>query len=200
LAPLVDHTSSGTDSTTAVGAGTIAYVNGGFSADFTVDGTWTRSRLAAAGISDSSGVSYAPNVQYKFELPNTWFFEPTVGVTYTETFTANFGERTGSSTEVHGGARIGFETMWDAVRVQPSLSLVAFSIVDQSGVGVLLNAQGIPIAGGGGATKTGDVGGRASGKLNFIWSNNFSSWVEAHGSVITNTDAFGASGGLRWTF
>src|SRR6266699_1504279 len=68
-----------TDTTTAMGAGTIAYVNGGFSTDFTVDGTWTSVRLRTAGIAvaspDVSGVSYAPNVQYKFELPNTWFIE-----------------------------------------------------------------------------------------------------------------------------
>ncbi|MGX4801642.1 hypothetical protein [Bradyrhizobium guangdongense] len=191
--------SLGIDTSTAVGAGTIAYVNGGFSGDFTVDGTWTRTRLAAAGIAapaDVSGVSYAPNVQYKFDLPNSWYIEPTVGVTYTETYTANFGTKTGDSTEVHGGARFGFETMWNTVRVQPSLTLAAFSIVSQTGVAGGVGAGGLPIA----ATGTGDVGGRASGKLNFLWTDKFSSFIEAHGSTIKGTDAYGTSGGLRWTF
>jgi hypothetical protein len=201
--------SIGIESDTGVAAGTIAYVNGGFSADFTVDGTWTRTRLAAAGVvaavggaPDVSGVSYAPNIQYKFDLPNTWFIEPTVGVTYTETYTANFGVKTGDSTEVHGGARFGFESLWNTVRVQPSLTLAAFSIVSQSGVGgAVIGPGGIPLPGvAGAATPTGQVGGRASGKLNFLWTDKFSSFVEAHGSTIQGTDAYGASGGLRWTF
>lgn len=191
--------SIGVDTTTSVGAGTIAYVNGGFSTDFTIDGTWTRTRLAAAGIvgtPDVSGVSYAPNVQYKFDLPNTWFIEPTVGFTYTQTYTADFGSQTGDSTEVHGGARVGFETMWNTVRVQPSLTLAAFSIVSQTGAGGAIGPNGLPLAGG----TTGQVGGRASGKLNFLWTDKFSSFIEAHGSTISGTDAYGGSGGVRWTF
>jgi len=195
-----------TDTTTTMGAGTVAYVNGGFSTDFTVDGTWTSVRLRAAGIAvaspDVSGVSYAPNVQYKFELPNTWFIEPTVGFTYNETYTANFGTKTGDSTEVHGGARFGFETMWNTVKVQPSLTLAAFSIVSQSSVGgAAVGPGGIPLPGvAAGVTPTGQVGGRASGKLNFLWTSTFSSFIEAHGSTIQGTDAYGTTGGLRWTF
>jgi Autotransporter beta-domain len=196
-----------TENTTAMGAGTVAYVNGGFSTDFTVDGTWTSVRLKAAGIAvgspDVSGVSYAPNIQYKFELPNTWFIEPTVGFTYNETYTANFGSKTGDSTEVHGGARFGFESMWNAVKVQPSLTLAAFSIVSQSGVGgAVAGAPGVPPLAGvaAGVTPTGQVGGRASGKLNFLWTDKFSSFIEAHGSTIQGTDAYGTTGGLRWTF
>jgi hypothetical protein len=194
-----------TDNTTALGAATIAYVNGGFSTDFTVNGTWTSVQLRAAGIAvgspDVSGVSYAPNVQYKFELPNTWYIEPTVGFTYTETYTANFGTKTGDSTEVHGGARFGFETMWNAVKVQPSLSLAAFSIVSQNGVGgAAIGPGGIPLPGVAAGTPTGQVGGRASGKLNFVWSDRFSSFIEAHGSTIQGTDAYGTTAGIRWTF
>jgi hypothetical protein len=193
------------DNTTALGAGTVAYVNGGFSTDFTVNGTWTSVSLRAAGIAvaspDVSGVSYSPNVQYKFELPNTWYIEPTVGFSYTETYTANFGTRTGDSTEVHGGARFGFETMWNTTRVQPSLSLAAFSIVSQSGVGGVIGPGGVPVPGvAAGVTPTGQVGGRASGKLNFTWTDKFSSFIEAHGSTIQGTDAYGTTGGLRWTF
>ena len=87
------------------------YVNGNFSGDFTIDGTWTRARLTAAGvvtsITDTSGISYAPNVHYKIDLGNNWFVEPTVGVTYTQVFAASFGIQTGDSTQVSGGARFG---------------------------------------------------------------------------------------------
>jgi hypothetical protein len=126
----------------------------------------------------------------------------TVGFTYNETYTANFGAKTGDSTEVHGGARFRFETMWDTVKVQPSLSLAAFSIVSQSGVGgAVIGPGAIPVPGVAAAvTQTGQVGGRASGKLNFLWTDKFSNFIEAHGSTIQGTDAYGATGGLRWTF
>jgi hypothetical protein len=199
----------GTDSTTGVGAGTVAYTNGGFSVDFTVDGTWTSSRLAAAGIitnSDTTGVSYAPNVHYKFDLANNWFIEPTVGATYTQTFDSNFGTQTGDSTEVHGGARFGTETVWTGVKVQPQLTLEAFSIVAQSGIASTAAAgpvPGVPLPIGGSSSNgvpEGAVGGRASGKLNLIWTPSFSSYFEAHGSGIAGLTSYGGQAGLRWTF
>jgi Autotransporter beta-domain len=195
----------GTDSSTGVGAGTIAYTNGGFSVDFTIDGTWTTSRLAAAGIitnTDSTGISYAPNVQYKFDLANGFFIEPTVGATYTQTFTSSFGAQTGDSTEVHGGARFGTDTTWNGTRVQPSLKLEAFSIVAQSGIStVAVGGTGVttPVVTGSGVA-TGQVGGRASGKLNILWTPTFSSFIEAHGSGISGLTAYGTTAGLRWTF
>jgi len=65
--------------------------------------------------------------------------------------------------------------MWNKVRVQPSLTLAAFSIVDQTGIAApVVLPPGVPGAVGGGAARTGDVGGRASGKLNFLWTSNFS--------------------------
>src|SRR6185436_12910209 len=59
----------GLDSTTAAAAGTLAYTNGGFSTDVTVNTSWTRASLAAVGIAaggNSSALSVSPNVQYKF--------------------------------------------------------------------------------------------------------------------------------------
>jgi Autotransporter beta-domain len=193
----------GLSANTGVGAGTVAYTNGGFSVDFTVDGTWTSARLAGAGLitgTDSTGISYAPNVHYKFELGNEWFIEPVVGVTYTQSFDANFGAQTGDSTEVHGGARFGTESAWNGVKLQPSLTLEAFSLVAQSGAGTIFQ-NGVPIAiGSSSGIPTGEVGGRASGKLNVVWTPSFSSYIEAHGSGIASTTAYGAQGGLRWSF
>ena len=179
----------GMDSTTGVAAGTIAYSNGGFSADVTVNTSWTRASLAAVGIAaagNSSAISFAPNVQYRFNFPHTVFIEPTVGFTYTETYTQDFGAKTGDSTEVHGGARVGFETMVHGVRVQPTFSGAAFSIANQTGA-----AGGVPV---------GQLGIRGSGKVNMVWSDKFSTFIEVHGSSIATTTSYGTSGGLRWSF
>lgn len=200
----------GIDTNTGVGAGTVAYINGGFSADFTLSGSWSSTSgpaiapIVIGGVpivvgGDTTGLSYAPNVQYKFELGNGWYIEPTVGATYSQTFTADFGTQTGDSTEVHGGARFGTETIWNGVRVQPSLKLEAFSMVAQSGVGAIATGGGafIPSAS---LFATGQVGGRASGKLNVLWTPTFSSFVEAHGTDISGFSSYGALGGFRWTF
>jgi len=185
------------DTTTSSGAGTLAYTNGGFSTDFTANASWTSNTLAGAGIfapPDSSAISYTGNVQYKYDLAYAFWVEPTVGVTYTDTYTANFGTKIGDSTEVHGGARIGTEIKWMGFTVQPTLSGAVFKIVDQSpAVGPVLSDQ---------------LGGRGSGKLNIIWNNAFSTYIEAHGSGIAGTktlgfvgtQTYGGSGGLRYTF
>src|SRR4051794_1987154 len=94
---------------TAAGAGTLAYTNGGFSADFTTSATWSRPTSVIAFViapPNSSSVSYTGNVQYKYDLPYKLYIEPTIGVTYTETYTANFGTKTGDATELHAGGRI----------------------------------------------------------------------------------------------
>lgn len=188
----------GIDATATAGSGTIAYTNGGFSTDFTVTGTWSSVVLKALGIvlpANSTAVSYAPNVQYKFDLGNDWYLEPTVGVTYTESYTANFDTKIGDSTEVHGGARFGTEWMWGDWKVQPSVTSILFTVVDQHSIFDQFN-QLAP----NNSSNKGLLGGRGSGKLNFVWNTNFSSYIEAHGSSIGGAKAFGGSGGLRWTF
>jgi hypothetical protein len=184
------------DVTTSGGSGTLAYANDGFSTDFTTSASWQRSTLVGVGIAappDSTSLQYLGNVQYRFDLPYSFFFEPTVGVTYTEVYTANFGLKTGDSTEVHGGGRIGTEMKWMGFIVQPQLSGAVFKIVDQT-----------PVIG----PVTDQLGGRGSGKINVIWNDHFSSYLEAHASGIAGTktigfigtQTIGASGGLRWTF
>ncbi|MBN8990988.1 MAG: hypothetical protein J0H42_22305 [Rhizobiales bacterium] len=185
------------DSNSPSGSGTLAYTNGGFSADFTGTASWTR--VTAIGLAigvpaDSSSATYTGNVQYKYDLPYAFFFEPTVGVSYTETYTANFGTKTGDMTEVHGGARIGTEMKWMGYTIQPTLSGAVFKIVDYS-----------PAVA---ASVSDQLGGRGSAKINVIWTPNFSSWIEAHGSGIAgtktlgnlSTNTYGASGGLRYSW
>jgi hypothetical protein len=87
---------------------------------------------------------------------------------------------------------------------EPSHECVEQTTSVSSGTSVILGPGGSPIVTSGGSSSggipTGAVGGRASGKLNVLWTPTFSSFFEAHGSVISSTDAYGVTAGLRWTF
>jgi Autotransporter beta-domain len=185
-------------SSTPSGSGTVAYTNGGFSTDHTVTSSWTSNSVIGLGIAapaNSSLVSYTGNVQYKFDLGNSWFIEPTAGLIYTNFYTANFGASTGTSTEVHGGGRVGTEVMWGAIKVQPSITGAAFEIVSVSGAG------GVAAAGAPNVTaQLNQLGGRGSAKLDFLWTSKFSTFLEGHISSVAGTQTVGASGGLRYTF
>ena len=203
-----------TDTSTGTGSGTLAYVNGGFSADFTTAASWTHVDRVLLGPlpPDSSSLSYTGNAQYKWDLPYTFWIEPTVGVTYTEAYTANFGTKIGDATEVHGGVRTGFETKWMGYTVQPSGSAALFKIVDQSGAGIGgagvggVPGNGLPIANAGVADL--GYGVRTSGKINVIWTQNFSSYLEGHGAWVNGikhvgfvgTQSYGMMGGLRYSW
>jgi Autotransporter beta-domain len=176
------------------GSGTVAYTNGGFSTDFTVTSSWI-SNSGIAAPANSSLITDTGNVQYKFDLGQSWFIEPTGGVTYTNFYTANFGTSTGTSTEVHGGGRIGTEVMWGAIKLQPSITGAAFEIVSVSGAGGVA-AAGAPNV----AAQLNQLGGRGSAKVDFIWTSKFSTFVEGHISSVAGTQTVGASGGLRYTF
>ena len=167
---------SGVNSDTPGIAGTLVYINGGFSTDFTVGGLWTRSSVSSLGISTTAttdSVSYTDNLQYKFDLSNNWWVEPTIGFTYS-TFTGGLGGVggaipgiggipgvgvipvpgavpsggvSGHSWEVHGGARVGTDVLWNNVHVQPSLEGLAFSPFDSSPIlpsTTILAVAGVP--------------------------------------------------------
>lgn len=195
-----------TDGSIPSTSGTLSYINGGFSADFTVLASWTHnSSTAIGGIADSSGVGYTFNGQYRFDFPYTVWIEPTAGVTYSESYAANFGPKTGDSTELHGGARAGFETKWLGFTVQPSVSGQYYEIVDSNGAGGVVGA--VPAVG-----VTGTYGVRGSGKINVLWTPQLSSYLEVHGSSITvpnkalvapiatGTSIVGTQAGLRYTW
>ena len=175
----------GTDSTTNGVAGTVSYANGGFSADFTIQSQSTKSTITIGNVNaaaDSNSVSYSENVQYKFDLPHAWFIEPTVGMTYTHTQVV--ASQGGHSTEIQGGARIGTEVIWNGVHIQGTVTATAFSPVSDSPV----------------TLQTGHLGGRGVAKWNLLWSDNFSSFIEVHGTLISHSSIYGTTGGLRWSF
>jgi len=203
-----------TDSSIPSASGTLAYMNGGFSADFTALASWTRSTVNPAplvAVPDSSSISYTGNAQYRFDFPYTIWWEPTAGVTYTELYTANFGTKFGDTTEVHAGARVGFETKWMGFTVQPTLSGQVYKIVDSNfpALGVIVpNLPAFSII-------QSNLGGRGSAKITVIWTPQFSSYLEAHGSGTAGTDTrrlnpllppnnalsvYGMQAGLRYTW
>lgn len=198
-----------TQSTTPSTSGTLSYLNGGFSADFTTLASWTRTTAQALFLvvqpPDSSSLSYTANAQYRFDFPYSVWFEPTAGVTYAEIYSANFGTKLADSTEIHGGGRVGTEMKWMGYTVQPTLSGAAFRIVETNvtGAGLLAGAGG-PV---------GQLGLRGSGKINVIWTPNFSSYIEAHASGVqgrtvilpapggvAGTSTIGAQAGLRYSW
>ena len=197
-----------TDGSIPSTSGTLSYLNGGFSTDFTALASWTHNTtnvaLVGAG-GDGSGIAYTWNGQYRFDFPYTVWIEPTAGVTYSESYTANFGSKIGDSTEVHGGARAGFETKWMGFTVQPTISGQYYEIVDSSGAAVI--GGGLPIA-----AVTGTYGVRGSGKINVLWTPQLSSYLEVHGSsstlpnktlvapIGTGTSIVGTQAGLRYTW
>jgi len=198
-----------TDGSIPSTSGTLSYINGGFSADFTALASWTHntSNVALGAAGDSSGVAYTLNGQYRFDFPYTVWIEPTAGVTYSESFTGNFGTKIGDSTEVHGGARAGFETKWLGFTVQPSISGQYYEIVDASGAAGAVVVAGVPVGG-----TVGTYGVRGSGKINVLWTPQLSSYLEVHGSSITlpnkglpavgglGTSIAGTQAGLRYTW
>ena len=188
------------DTSTPSPSGTLSYSNGGFSADFTGFASWTRTAVSIvpfpAAVMEGSLLGYTGNAQYRFDLPYSVFIEPTIGVTYTEGYTANFGAKISDTTEVHGGARFGTEMKWMGYKVQPTLSASVYQIVDSSAVGVV-----------GSIIPSSMIGFRGSGKVTVIWTPSFSSFLEAHASGMTGasqsnlafstTQTTGAQAGLR---
>lgn len=180
------------DTSMPAASATVSYLNGGFSADFSVLSAWSRN--SASGFpapANSTSLSYTGNVQYRFDLPAGTWFEPTVGVTYAEAYTANFNARTGDTTEVHGGLRFGGEMKWLGYTVQPTFSGVAFTIVDSNG----------------GASAVGVHGARGSAKMNVLWTPKFSSYLEVHATAssgstinIIGTQTAGVQAGLRYAW
>jgi hypothetical protein len=188
-------------STTPAASGTLSYLNGGFSADFTALASWTRSAIAMQAAWNNSAVTYTGNVQYRFDFPYSVWFEPTVGVSYAELYNGNFQHKVSDGTEVHGGMRFGTEMTWMGFTVQPTLSGTVFKVVGQSGLvtSELVDQHWVVV------NPAGAFGFRGSAKMTVLWTPSFSSYLDIHGSTISNpttvgNQIFGVQGGLRYTF
>jgi hypothetical protein len=176
-----------------------AYVSGGFSIDGTakVDFFDVSLRPAAPGFSLESYV-LAGNLNYKFNF-ETWWLEPTVGVSgtwldYGNSATTNLGVTDAHQIRVQGGLRVGTSTSWGTIRVEPTLTGLLYSDVEVSGSTIATATT--PLV----PTDEGKVFAQLVGKLNFLITPNFSAYVE--GEIRGREDVFGAAGraGLRVTF
>lgn len=174
----------------------ISYINGGFSTDFEFNTSW--SSTSTSGITPiigSTAFSYAGNAQYKFDLPSSWWIEPTVGIHVTDVFFDIGAFQPGETTLVQGGARLGTSLKWNGITVEPTLLGLAYSNVRQN-PGGLVTPFPPP-------TGEGQVWGKGDAKLNFVLNDHFSAYVE--GEVRGTSGAFDAVGysgmfGARYTF
>jgi hypothetical protein len=200
-----ETTSAGTRATTpAVGAYT-AYINGPFSADFSFLAAFTDTS-ATAGVTTQTradAYSYTGDLNYRFDLLNSWWFEPTVGATYGNTFLNVPGAPVGEIVTVQGGARLGNEfDAGNGVKVQSTFFGLAYSNVVESAGGLGLPPTLTGIASGGGLDK-GQVWGKGDAKFNFVFNPHFSAYIEGniYGTSGTFTAlGYGVLGGLRYVF
>lgn len=179
------------------------YVNGGFSTDSTFKVDFFDLNRSAPGIVDLglrlTNYSSAYNVNYKFDLM-PWWLEPTAGVAYTRTEWDSAskvqGMTDGHTWRVQAGVRLGTTYDWNGVRVEPTLTGMVYSDVEVRGGSVAVAAGGAaPVP-----SDEGKIFGQGIGKLNFVWSSQLSSYLEAE--VRGREGVFGAAGrlGIRYTF
>jgi hypothetical protein len=178
------------------------YVNGGFSTDATFKVDFFDLNRSTAGLPDLglhlTNFTISDNVNYKFDVMS-WWVEPTVGFSYTATVWDNaskfFGFEDGHTWRLQGGVRVGTTYDWNGVKVEPTVTGMAYSDVEIRGGTVAAAAGGALVP-----TDEGKVFGQGLAKLNFIWNPNFSSYIE--GEVRGREGVLGTAGrlGLRYTF
>jgi len=194
------------------GAGVFAaYVRGQFSTDVTFkadfltqDQQFVDFSGGAALITGSNSIrlntySIAGNGNYKIPVNDAWYFEPTVGVIYSDTEfaagSAALGLADTTSTRVQGGARIGTTWQFANINISSTLTGIAFSTVDISGG--TTNAGG---AAGAGVVQTDE--GKVYGQ--FLLANNYdlgAGWSASSGSDIrfgNGVVGIGTKLGLRY--
>jgi hypothetical protein len=196
----VSNRDGSTSKVTAPGVGVYgAYVKGGFSIDGMFKADFIGEDDTTAGVlttRHSNNYTVAGNINYKMNLANNWWWEPTVGVSHTETVWSTndhlAGFQDGSTTRVQGGARVGTETMWGTVRVEPTFGVYVYSDVAVNG-GTQIGAAPMP-------TDQGKVWGKGTAKLNFRATDRVSFYVE--GEVRATSDIVGGAGrvGARVSF
>ena len=127
----------------------VAYVRGPFSADVTFKADFLKQEVSfvdfAGDIFQTSGTnsvdltvySVAANANYRIPLGVGLYFEPTVGMIYADfnydSGAAVFGFADSTATRLHGGARIGVESMFGNIRTNTTLTGIAYNYVQVSG-------------------------------------------------------------------
>jgi hypothetical protein len=201
------------NSTTPAGSGTLSYLNGAFSADLTILASGTDYNAAPTFIAptNNSIMSVTANGQYRFDFPYSVFVEPTGGLTYTSVYTSSFGNWEADYTELHAGARAGTEIKWMGFTIEPTISGSVFRIVENTISSDPIAASILP------SVPDPGFGFRGSGKITVLWTQNFSSFIEAHATGVAGVKTLvnpvaayfqdtgvlqttGVQGGVRYTW
>jgi hypothetical protein len=109
------------------------------------------------------------NVNYRFNLANDWWLEPTFQASYLY-LTESQGNQDEQIVHLQGGLRVGTSFTWGDVKIEPQLTGLVMSDV--------LVAGGGPIGGPAIETDQGQIWGKGIGKVNFNWTKSFSTSVE----------------------
>jgi hypothetical protein len=180
------HTSITSTRSISPGGGLYAsYINGGYSADFSFVYTSTRSRFVSSGIpggADTDSMNFAFNMQYKFDLPAKWWIEPTTGFSVTMMHTGTRNSSDGNIRRFQGGARIGTDVTFKTIRVEPTLTGLAYSDVNVE----TIHPMGTAFIGN---SDKGYLWGKGVAKVNVVWTDKFSTSLE--GEARGRADVFG---------
>ncbi len=198
------------------------YFNGGFSNDttfkvdflsiglnftevFAYNAGFGNPSVSGAGGTDVNNFVVASNFQYRFPVSSTVWIEPTAGFRYVNSqyaaSAAGLGLQNGEAWRVQGGARIGFESMWNTTRITTTLTGLAYSDVSVVGGVISDSATGGAFAGTAVLpSDQGKVRGQGIARVNFDYGNGFSTFVQ--GEVRGGQGLFGAGGraGVRYQF
>ena len=155
--------------------------------------------FAGAGSTNLTNLSSFGNVNYRFQLSEQYWIEPTAGYNYTSSRydqnAALLGLSNGYLLRLQAGAIFGVESIWNQVRVTTILTGLAYDDVIVSG-GVIQNAafgsNALLLAG------EGKIRGQGIFGLNFDFGRGLSSFVFA--DVRGGEGLFGAGGkaGVRY--
>jgi hypothetical protein len=164
------------------------YVINTLAFSLSVTGTFSEADIEGmAGSTETDSLIVTGGVSNTFELENSWFVEPSAEFTYSKEFIED--AENGESLQLLGSIRVGTEIESDSVKIEPSVSAVAFS-----------NIHVEPDAG---TTDEGQLWLQAIARLDFTFSESLSAHVEGdvrgtRGDV--DTTGVGANAGFRLTF
>ena len=160
--------------------------------------------FAGSGSTNLINYGIVWNIQQKFFLSNAVWIEPTVGLKYYiadyNSDAAALGLADGHVLRLQGGARLGWQFLWNNVVVTPVLTGLVYDDVTVSGLAVT-DAAFLGTAGGVASAATeGKVRGQGIGAVKFDYGNGLSSFVQA--DVRGGSDYFGYGGraGVRFVW
>jgi hypothetical protein len=162
------------------------------------------SAFAGSGSTNLINYGIVWNIQQKIFLSNAVWIEPTVGLKYYiadyDSDAAALGLADGHVLRLQGGARLGWQFLWNNVVVTPVLTGLVYDDVTVSGLAVTDAAFLGAAAGVASAATEGKVRGQGIGALKFDYGNGLSSFVQA--DVRGGSDYFGYGGraGVRFVW